>query len=86
MLTALSRSLASRPTTLWSCRPAVVMPVTVAEARSTVAMALYALLAGFAFSQAERQLPRAAGWLRALTAVGSGVVGVMWMVGAASGA
>jgi sulfite exporter TauE/SafE len=53
---------------------------------TTVAMALYALVAGFVFDQAGHRAPALAGGLRALTAVGSAAIGVLWMVNAAGGA
>lgn len=53
---------------------------------TTVAMALYALVAGFVFDQAGHRAPGLAGGLRALTAVGSAAIGVLWMVNAAGGA
>jgi nickel/cobalt transporter (NicO) family protein len=52
---------------------------------TTVAMALYALLAGAVFQQTGRYLPRLAGSLRAVTAVGSAALGVFWMFGAVRG-
>lgn len=52
---------------------------------TTVAMALYALLAGAVFQQTGRYLPRLASSLRAATAVGSAALGVFWMFGAVRG-
>ena len=52
---------------------------------TTVAMALYALLAGALFSETGRRLPRLAGTLRAATALGSAALGVFWMFGAVRG-
>jgi ABC-type nickel/cobalt efflux system permease component RcnA len=53
---------------------------------TTVAMGLYALAAGLVFDQAGHRVPALAGTLRALTAVGSAAIGVLWMVNAAGGA
>jgi nickel/cobalt transporter (NicO) family protein len=53
---------------------------------TTLAMALYALVAGVVFHQAGSRVPALAGGLRALTAVGSAAIGVLWMVNAAGGA
>jgi sulfite exporter TauE/SafE len=53
---------------------------------TTMAMALYALVAGVVFDQAGHRAPALAGGLRALTAVGSAAIGVLWMVNAAGGA
>jgi ABC-type nickel/cobalt efflux system permease component RcnA len=50
---------------------------------TTLAMALYALVAGLVFQQAGDRVPALAGGLRALTAVGSAAIGVLWMVNAA---
>jgi nickel/cobalt exporter len=52
---------------------------------TTVAMALYALLAGAFFHQTGRRMPRVAGTLRAVTALGSAALGVFWMFGAVRG-
>ncbi|HEX6039755.1 sulfite exporter TauE/SafE family protein [Longimicrobium sp.] len=52
---------------------------------TTVAMALYALVAGVVFHQAGHRAPALAGGLRALTALGSAAIGVLWMVNAAGG-
>lgn len=49
---------------------------------TTVAMALYALVAGVVFRQAGERLPALGGTLRAVTAVFSAVLGVVWMAGA----
>jgi nickel/cobalt exporter len=54
-------------------------------AGTTVAMALYALLAGAVFRQTGRYLPRLAPTLRAATALGSAALGVFWMFGAVRG-
>lgn len=53
---------------------------------TTLAMALYALVAGLVFDQAGHRAPALAGGLRALTAVGSAAIGVLWMVNAAGAA
>jgi sulfite exporter TauE/SafE len=53
---------------------------------TTVAMALYALVAGVLFDQAGHRAPALAGGMRALTALGSAAIGLMWMVNAAGGA
>ena len=53
---------------------------------TTLAMALYALVAGMVFQQAGHRAPQLAGGLRALTAVGSAAIGVLWMVNAAGAA
>ena len=50
---------------------------------TTAAMALYAVVAGVVFHQAGHRVPALAGGMRALTAVGSAGIGVMWMAGAA---
>ncbi|MFL5541572.1 MAG: sulfite exporter TauE/SafE family protein [Longimicrobiaceae bacterium] len=50
---------------------------------TTVAMGLYAVAAGLVFDRAGSRMPALAGTLRALTAVGSGALGVAWMLGAA---
>jgi len=52
---------------------------------TTIAMALYALVAGVLFDQAGHRAPALAGGLRAVTAVGSAAIGVLWMVNAAGG-
>jgi ABC-type nickel/cobalt efflux system permease component RcnA len=49
---------------------------------TTVAMGLYAVIAGLVFDQAGTRVPRLGRTLRALTAVGSAVLGVWWMAGA----
>jgi sulfite exporter TauE/SafE len=53
---------------------------------TTLAMGLYALVAGLVFHQAGHRAPALAGGLRALTAVGSAAIGVLWMVNAAGAA
>jgi nickel/cobalt exporter len=53
---------------------------------TTLAMALYALVAGVVFDQAGHRVPALAGGLRAATALGSAAIGVLWMVNAAGGA
>lgn len=53
---------------------------------TTLAMALYALAAGLVFDRAAHRAPALAGTLRALTAVGSAAIGVLWMVNAAGAA
>lgn len=53
---------------------------------TTLAMALYALVAGVVFHQAGHRVPALAGGLRAATALGSAAIGVLWMVNAAGGA
>lgn len=50
---------------------------------TTVAMALYALLAGLLFDQARHRVPALAGALRAVTAIVSAGIGIVWMVNAA---
>jgi sulfite exporter TauE/SafE len=50
---------------------------------TTVAMGLYAVAAGLVFDRAGSRMPALAGTLRALTALGSGALGVAWMLGAA---
>ena len=50
---------------------------------TTLAMGLYAIAAGLVFDRAGARAPALGGTLRALTAVGSSALGVMWMVGAA---
>jgi sulfite exporter TauE/SafE len=53
---------------------------------TTLAMALYALVAGLVFDQAGHRVPALTGWLRGATALGSAAIGVLWMVNAAGGA
>jgi hypothetical protein len=53
---------------------------------TTAAMALYALAAGLVFDRAAHRAPVLAGTLRALTALGSAAIGVLWMVNAAGAA
>jgi sulfite exporter TauE/SafE len=53
---------------------------------TTLAMALYALAAGLVFDRAAHRAPALAGTLRALTALGSAAIGVLWMVNAAGAA
>ncbi len=43
------------------------------------------LAAGVLFDRAGHRVPALAGTTRGITALGSAAVGVMWMVGAASG-
>jgi sulfite exporter TauE/SafE len=50
---------------------------------TTLAMGLYAVAAGLVFDRAGSRAPALGGTLRALTAVGSGALGVAWMLGAA---
>jgi sulfite exporter TauE/SafE len=50
---------------------------------TTLAMAVYAVAAGLVFHRASSRVPAFGGALRALTAVGSATLGVIWMVGAA---
>ena len=50
---------------------------------TTLAMGLYATAAGLVFDRAGARAPALGGTLRALTAVGSAALGVVWMVGAA---
>lgn len=50
---------------------------------TTLAMGLYAVVAGVVFQRAGHRAPGLAGTLRALTAVGSAAIGVLWMVNAA---
>ena len=51
---------------------------------TTLAMGLYAIAAGLVFDRAGARAPAFGGTLRALTAVGSAALGVVWMVGAAA--
>ena len=53
---------------------------------TTLAMALYATVAGLVFHHAGSRAPALGGTLRAVTAVGSAVLGVAWMAGAVGGA
>src|SRR5690349_1753842 len=53
---------------------------------TTLAMGLYAALAGAVFLRAGERTPALGGALRALTAVGSAALGVFWMIGALGGA
>ena len=48
----------------------------------TLAMGLYAMVAGLVFDQAGTRVPRLGRTLRTLTALGSAVLGVVWMAGA----
>jgi nickel/cobalt exporter len=50
---------------------------------TTLAMGVYAIAAGLVFDRAGTRVPALGGTLRALTAVGSAALGVVWMVGAA---
>jgi ABC-type nickel/cobalt efflux system permease component RcnA len=52
---------------------------------TTVAMGLYAVMAGLVFDQAGTRIPRLGRTLRTLTAVGSAVLGIAWMAGALAG-
>jgi nickel/cobalt transporter (NicO) family protein len=49
---------------------------------TTLAMALYAGVAGMVFQQAGRRSPAVGGTLRAATALGSAALGIFWMVNA----
>ena len=49
---------------------------------TTAAMGLYAALAGALFRQAQDRVPALGGTLRTLTALGSAMLGVFWMVNA----
>jgi len=49
---------------------------------TTVAMALYAGIAGILFHQAGRRSPALGGTMRAATALGSSVLGIFWMTNA----
>jgi len=49
---------------------------------TTVAMGLYAMVAGLLFDQAGTRVPRLGRTLRTLTALGSAVLGIVWMAGA----
>jgi sulfite exporter TauE/SafE len=49
---------------------------------TTLAMGVYALVAGLLFHHAGTRVPALGGTLRAVTALGSAAIGVMWMVGA----
>jgi hypothetical protein len=53
---------------------------------TTVAMGLYALVAGMIFHHAGHRAPALGGAFRALTALGSAALGVVWMMGALGGA
>jgi sulfite exporter TauE/SafE len=53
---------------------------------TTLAMGVYALVAGLLFHHAGTRVPALGGTLRAVTALGSAAIGVMWMVGAVGGA
>jgi sulfite exporter TauE/SafE len=53
---------------------------------TTLAMGVYALVAGLVFHHAGARAPGLGGTLRAATALGSAAIGVMWMVGAVGGA
>jgi sulfite exporter TauE/SafE len=50
---------------------------------TTLAMALYAVAAGAVFTHAGHRVPALTGTLRAVTALGSAAIGVLWMVNAA---
>lgn len=49
---------------------------------TTLAMGLYAMVAGMVFDQAGSRVPTLGRTLRTLTALGSAVLGVVWMAGA----
>jgi len=49
---------------------------------TTVAMGLYAMAAGLVFDRAGTRVPRLGRTLRTLTALGSAVLGIVWMAGA----
>lgn len=49
---------------------------------TTLAMALYAMVAGLVFDQAGTRVPRLGRTLRTITALGSAVLGIVWMAGA----
>lgn len=49
---------------------------------TTLAMGLYAVVAGLVFHHAGSRVPALGGTLRAATALGSAALGVMWMAGA----
>jgi ABC-type nickel/cobalt efflux system permease component RcnA len=49
---------------------------------TTVAMGLYAMVAGLVFDQAGSRVPRLGRTLRTITALGSAVLGLFWMAGA----
>lgn len=51
---------------------------------TTLAMGLYAMAAGLVFDRASSRAPLLGGALRALTAVGSATLGIVWMIGAAA--
>jgi ABC-type nickel/cobalt efflux system permease component RcnA len=51
---------------------------------TTLAMGIYALVAGALFHHAGRRFPGLAGALRAATALGSVALGIAWMYGAAA--
>ncbi|HET7463206.1 MAG TPA: sulfite exporter TauE/SafE family protein [Longimicrobium sp.] len=53
---------------------------------TTLAMGMYAMVAGLVFDQAGSHVPRLGRTLRTLTALGSAVLGVAWMAGALGGA
>ena len=50
---------------------------------TTLAMGVYAVVAGLVFDQAGTRLPALGRTLRTVTAVGSAALGIVWMVGAA---
>jgi len=49
---------------------------------TTLAMGLYAMVAGLVFDQAGTRVPRLGRTLRTLTALGSAVLGIAWIAGA----
>lgn len=49
---------------------------------TTLAMGMYAMVAGMVFDQAGTRVPRLGRTLRTITALGSAVLGVVWMAGA----
>jgi ABC-type nickel/cobalt efflux system permease component RcnA len=53
---------------------------------TTLAMGVYAMVAGLVFDQAGMRVPHLGRTLRTLTALGSAVLGVVWMAGALGGA
>lgn len=53
---------------------------------TTLAMGIYAVVAGLVFHHAGSRVPALRGTLRAVTALGSAALGIFWMAGALGGA
>jgi hypothetical protein len=76
--------IALLPATLTDSVPLAAAYLLCFGVGTTLAMGLYAIIAGVVFDQAGSRLPALGGTLRTLTALGSAALGVMWMAGAMS--